>query len=446
MNGSISVTNSSYITISNLTMSGALSLNNNDHTYFSNATVTGTTLATDYGGTMNELYRVGASNIGASFGLVAYAGTGDLIESSISNGDCAVYLTNNASYNIGTNNTFCTNGIDIDAENGAYAYAISNTYSAPLPSTIRGNVFVTGQNGVCSQPKILLANNNAIQQVPSGLRALDEQYLALLRKIHDDKVANRYDAKKYVQDYQQLIDGYKSLINDGNDKNLIKAALSKLSHLYKGIGDISGFRNYVVQTLASAKLRHAESYLKRYFIWDYVDSKEYENSLKVADEVLSSRDAQEDLMAEMLYEKGLIYKYYQNSIEKANGVFASLMDKYPSSPLVAFAKVEMSPSPGYASKKIAVDISQPLEPIELSNYPNPFNPTTTISYELPSKSFITLKVYDVLGREVKTLVSGYQEAGSHSVQFNGENLPSGVYLYRLTAPGVVQVRKMLMTK
>ncbi len=140
LNGGISVINSSYITVSNLTMSGALSLNNNDHTWFSNATVTGSTLANDYGGTVNELYRVTASNIGASFGLNAYGGTGDLIESSISNGDCAVYLSNDASYNIGTNNTFCSNGADIDAENGAYAYAISNTYSrSPYP--VYGNVF-----------------------------------------------------------------------------------------------------------------------------------------------------------------------------------------------------------------------------------------------------------------------------------------------------------------
>lgn len=250
-----------------------------------------------------------------------------------------------------------------------------------------------------------------------------------------------------------MINGYKSLVKLGDplspspgDKSIIKAALSKLSHLYKGMGDYNGFKAYITESLAADTFKSVESYLKRYLIWDYVDGKQAETGLKIADEVLSSSDAEEDLMAEMLYEKGLIYKYYENNIEKANGMFASLMYKYPSSPLIAFAKIEMSTSPGYASNNVAVGRSQPLEPIELSNYPNPFNPTTTISYELPSNSFVTLKVYDVLGREVKTLVNGYQEAGSHSVQFNGENLPSGVYLYRLTAPGVVQVKKMLMMK
>lgn len=82
----------------------------------------------------------------------------------------------------------------------------------------------------------------------------------------------------------------------------------------------------------------------------------------------------------------------------------------------------------------------------LVNYPNPFNPTTAISYRLPNSGRVELKVYDVLGREVITLVREYQEARVHTAYFNGENLASGVYFYRLTAPGISQVKKMLMVK
>ncbi|MCL4509897.1 MAG: T9SS type A sorting domain-containing protein [Bacteroidetes bacterium] len=78
------------------------------------------------------------------------------------------------------------------------------------------------------------------------------------------------------------------------------------------------------------------------------------------------------------------------------------------------------------------------------NYPNPFNPSTTISYELSAMSFVSLKVYDVLGREVATLVSSRQSAGAHTVIFNAANLPSGVYFYRLTAPGFVKTEKMVL--
>jgi endo-1,4-beta-xylanase len=80
------------------------------------------------------------------------------------------------------------------------------------------------------------------------------------------------------------------------------------------------------------------------------------------------------------------------------------------------------------------------------NYPNPFNPTTTIRYQLPAKSYVTLKVYDVLGRLIATLVDGVQTPGVHEVSFDGSRYASGVYLYRFTAPGVNIVKKMLMVK
>ncbi len=80
------------------------------------------------------------------------------------------------------------------------------------------------------------------------------------------------------------------------------------------------------------------------------------------------------------------------------------------------------------------------------NYPNPFNPTTTINYQLPTNSVVALKVYDVLGREMATLVNERQSAGSHSVRFDANNIPSGVYFYRLEAGGYHDTRKLLLLK
>jgi hypothetical protein len=85
------------------------------------------------------------------------------------------------------------------------------------------------------------------------------------------------------------------------------------------------------------------------------------------------------------------------------------------------------------------------------NYPNPFNPQTSIAFDLPAASHVTLDILNVLGQKVKTLVSEYQEAGSHSVIWdgtsdNGSPTASGVYFYRLTADGNQAVKKMMMLK
>lgn len=80
------------------------------------------------------------------------------------------------------------------------------------------------------------------------------------------------------------------------------------------------------------------------------------------------------------------------------------------------------------------------------NYPNPFNPSTIISYQIPDVADVSLKVYDILGREVMTLVKGKQVAGLHTVAFDGSRLSSGVYLYRLTAGTFVDTKKLVLMK
>jgi hypothetical protein len=80
------------------------------------------------------------------------------------------------------------------------------------------------------------------------------------------------------------------------------------------------------------------------------------------------------------------------------------------------------------------------------NYPNPFNPSTEIRYQTSEVSHVTLKVYDLLGREVATLVDEVKEPGEYQVQFDGSNLASGIYLYRLQSPSGSLVRKMILIR
>ena len=80
------------------------------------------------------------------------------------------------------------------------------------------------------------------------------------------------------------------------------------------------------------------------------------------------------------------------------------------------------------------------------NFPNPFNPSTIIKYKIPKESFVFIKVYDIIGREIATLVSEQQKAGYYNVQFNAANLPTGIYFYRISSGNYSAVNKMLLLK
>ena len=88
----------------------------------------------------------------------------------------------------------------------------------------------------------------------------------------------------------------------------------------------------------------------------------------------------------------------------------------------------------------------PTEISLLQNYPNPFNPVTEIKFTLPEAAKVTLRVYNIIGQEVANLVNGIEEAGFHSVKFEGSDLPSGTYIYRLQTGSVVQTKKMVLLK
>lgn len=95
---------------------------------------------------------------------------------------------------------------------------------------------------------------------------------------------------------------------------------------------------------------------------------------------------------------------------------------------------------------VAKDETFPMAYRLYENYPNPFNPTTTISYDLPSDAEVVLKVYDMLGREVRTLVDEWQRVGRHRVLLDASNLSSGAYIYQLRAGSFTDRKKMLLVK
>lgn len=88
----------------------------------------------------------------------------------------------------------------------------------------------------------------------------------------------------------------------------------------------------------------------------------------------------------------------------------------------------------------------PTEFALLQNYPNPFNPQTKISFSVPKESYIILKVYDLLGREVATLIQEMKQRGEYTIQWSAEGMPCGVYFYRLVADDYFETKKMILMK
>ena len=102
-------------------------------------------------------------------------------------------------------------------------------------------------------------------------------------------------------------------------------------------------------------------------------------------------------------------------------------------------KIASSPN----SKK---SVESEIKEYSIACYPNPFNPTTTINYQLPKDGVVSIVVFDMLGNEVKTLVNGYRTAGSYNISFNASNLPSGIYFYRIQTNNYFAVKKMMLLK
>ena len=93
------------------------------------------------------------------------------------------------------------------------------------------------------------------------------------------------------------------------------------------------------------------------------------------------------------------------------------------------------------------EITEPPQQFSLSqNYPNPFNPTTNISFTLPCKSYVSLKVFDIIGREIVTLIDKELPAGNYTRQWNAVNIASGIYFYKLKAGLSVDTKKLILLR
>ncbi|HVO75508.1 MAG TPA: T9SS type A sorting domain-containing protein, partial [Ignavibacteriaceae bacterium] len=278
-------------------------------------------------------------------------------------------------------------------------------------------------------------------------KSISKIYFDLLQKIDSDLSAIGYfDKNKFYGEYINVIDNFKGFINKYPSSFLSATAITTIFHSFKQLEEYEAMKTFLDGIINDNKLSKFSSLAKRFIIDYYSIRKNYISAVTTADEILNITSVDTNLICDVLYQKGLIYSHDMNNTTAAVESFSKIIKNYPDNLLVYFAKNELSIL-GYNLEE-SQEKSQVAEPLKftMSNYPNPFNPVTTINYSLPNNEKVVIKVYDILGREIAELVNEVKTAGRYSVKFDGAELSSGIYFYSITAGDYRQVKKIVLTK
>ena len=194
----------------------------------------------------------------------------------------------------------------------------------------------------------------------------------------------------------------------------------------------------------NSKVAQYAHYSKGY---QYLEQREYNKAIEIMKATeFSEEDA--DLRQARLYDLGYIHHDFLGKKAEAYNYFSELVNTYQDCPLADVAEVFYKVSK-YNYEKPPTKQEETIVVTEtklFANYPNPFNSSTVIKYQLSEASQVSLKVYDVMGKEVAILVNGFQNQGSYDVNFNANGFSSGIYFYKLNVNGIQYINKMLLMK
>ena len=206
-------------------------------------------------------------------------------------------------------------------------------------------------------------------------------------------------------------------------------------------------KSFLTAIIENSEYSALKPQAERLMIEYYRLKKDFTEAIEMADNIIGKYKEDSDYLCGVLYAKGLIQAYDLNETVKAIECFSSIVQKYPENSIVLLAENELRIL-GIEIKKDVKENSVAEDNLgfSTSSYPNPFNPTTTISYTIPKDGRVEIKVYDALGREVETLVNEVKPAGKYNVVFNAANLASGVYFYRITVNDLAVTKKIILMK
>jgi hypothetical protein len=352
---------------------------------------------------------------------------------------CGLYCWNNSLPELGKTsplsggyNNLVNASQNITNQSSGTLYATHTWWGTTTPAYFKIN-----GTGTTLSTEYLAADT--IRSTPPLSKTTGNNDIPLLSELEK---ANELIAEKNLEEAREVC---LNLINNYPDYSVSYNALNLLKETYAK-DDVKNIKN-IYQSLFNSKEKKV-IYATAGLILSDIDK---ENRLKHIEEVISKYEG-ESVIELALFDKFVYYNFETNDKENSRAVSKKLDELFPLSIGAIEAhrilgdKEYFDIYPEEQSIKKTVTTAAPTEYELYDNYPNPFNPATTINFQIPKDGYVTLKVYDILGREVATLVNEEKKAGSYSYKFDASELSSGVYIYKITANDFVQSKKMLLMK
>ncbi|KAF0151922.1 MAG: peptidase S8 and S53 subtilisin kexin sedolisin [Ignavibacteria bacterium] len=282
-------------------------------------------------------------------------------------------------------------------------------------------------------------------------------------KIAADDLTPALDKQKEKK-YDEAIPLFLNVFKNNKDVLLGRYALIKIEECFTQ-GGKKNYLDYSKKEIKPLLKEGSEVYVVALELETHqmVNLGLYKEAIATLQTILKKYNLNEAIEKNTLFSLGVFHTIFLGDKANSDKYFEELKNKYPKDDLVN--QIEIVRGLGLASRNtlqggsesIPVEVTSQTvtaanQEVEVANYPNPFNPSTVINYKLQEASHITLKVYDVLGREVATLVDEYKQPGSYKATFDtrhaelSRSIPSGIYFYRISAGDYTAVRKMILLK
>jgi parallel beta-helix repeat protein len=292
----------------------------------------------------------------------------------------------------------------------------------------------------CGIAKIASGDKEIINTTASS-NFFDEQLQTALNKMDDGK-------------YEEAITLYKQLYENKSNTDIKQYILAQLYSCYTNAGrsDFIDFLNNQVRKNISTKdnLYATTLELENFSLLRQGQYKQAIENYKI---LLNDFSDNAETVKHALYNLGSVYFHQLGDTIEARKYFNQLIKKYPDDDLTFQAVYLLDEEENFEflekSGKEQITTKHSTIPKKFAlyeNFPNPFNPTTTIQYDLPEDANVIITVYNNTGKKIKELVNGFKQAGSYQVVFDAQGLSSGIYFYRIKAGIFTDVKRMLLLK